>query len=81
MTAKQGRAETGNVSSRRPDREQASREVAFRRAASHSRTVQFLKFALPAAAIAIAGSFAWPPGNQGWGNDATPNAATIETAL
>jgi lipopolysaccharide export system protein LptC len=57
MTAKQGRAETDNLSSRRPDQEQASREAAFRRAASHSRKVQFFKFALPIAAVAIAGSF------------------------
>jgi lipopolysaccharide export system protein LptC len=58
MTAKQGRAETHNASTRRPDQDPASREAAFRRAASHSRKVQFLKFTLPVAAVAIAGSFA-----------------------
>ena len=36
----------------------SSREAAFRRARKHSRKVQFLKFALPSAAILIAGSFA-----------------------
>jgi lipopolysaccharide export system protein LptC len=58
MAAKQGRAETGSASPGRPDEGQASRDAAFRRAASHSRKVQFLKFALPVGAIAIAGSFA-----------------------
>jgi lipopolysaccharide export system protein LptC len=36
----------------------AAREAAFRRARKHSRKVQFLKFALPVAAILIGGSFA-----------------------
>jgi lipopolysaccharide export system protein LptC len=39
-------------------REIGMREAAFRRAQKHSRTVQFLKLGLPAAALLIAGCFA-----------------------
>jgi lipopolysaccharide export system protein LptC len=61
MTAGQTSNQVGGASGvqTRPKTEtNAAREAAFRRARKHSRKVQFLKFALPTAAILIAGSFA-----------------------
>jgi len=55
MAALKGRAGTDGTPAARPG--QVAREVAFRRALSHSRKVQFLKLALPLAALLIAGSF------------------------
>ena len=49
---------SGGVHTRPKTETNAAREAAFRRARKHSRKVQFLKFALPAAAILIGGSFA-----------------------
>ena len=61
MTAGQTTDRTGGASGvqTRPRTETiAAREAAFRRAQTHSRKVQFLKFALPVAALLIGGSFA-----------------------
>jgi lipopolysaccharide export system protein LptC len=61
MTAGQTRDQTGGateVQTRPKTETNAAREAAFHRAQKHSRKVQFLKFALPTAAILIAGSFA-----------------------
>jgi lipopolysaccharide export system protein LptC len=58
MTAGQDNTGTEYAPAAEPRQGQVSREVAFRRAVSHSRRVRFLKLALPVAALVIAGSFA-----------------------
>jgi lipopolysaccharide export system protein LptC len=58
MTAGQDNAGRDDAPAAEPRQGEASREAAFRRAVSHSRRVQFLKLALPVAALLIAGSFA-----------------------
>ena len=57
MTVGQGKSQADSTPVPQPEHEQAAREAAFRRAQKHSRKVQFLKLALPVAAIFMAATF------------------------